>query len=127
MARPLRLEFPGALYHITSRGNRREAIYDDNADRANFLELLVDIIERCNWRCHAYCLMTNHYHLVVETPEANLSKGMRQLNGVYAQRFNRRHNRVGHVFQGRPSVILVDKDSYLMELARYVVLIGQIL
>ena len=80
-----------------------------------------------NWRCHANCLMTNHYHLVVETPEANLSKGMRQLNGVYAQRFNRRHNRVGHVFQGRPSVILVDKDSYLMELARYVVLIGQIL
>ena len=75
MAKPLRLEFPGALYHITSRGNRREAIYDDNADRANFLELLVDIIERCNWRCHANCLMTNHYHLVVETPRGQSVKG----------------------------------------------------
>lgn len=122
MARPLRLEFPGALYHVTSRGNRRESIYQDDKDRQEFLALLGKVCERNNWCIHAYCLMTNHYHLVIETPEANLSKGMRQLNGVYTQRHNHRHNRVGHVFQGRYNAILVQKQSYLMELARYVVL-----
>jgi len=85
MARPLRIELAGGLYHVTSRGDRREAIYRDDADRSAWLELLGDVCERFNWRCHAYCQMTNHYHLVVETPEANLSKGMRQLNGVYTQ------------------------------------------
>lgn len=122
MARPLRLEFPGALYHVTSRGDRREDIYLDDTDRVRFLDLFVEVCERYNWRCHAYCLMTNHYHLVTETPEGNLSAGMRQLNGVYTQRFNRRHDRVGHVFQGRYTAILVEKDNYLFELARYVVL-----
>ncbi len=122
MARPLRLEFPGALYHVTARGDCREDIYLENWDRIAFLDLLGDVCGRCNWRVHAYCLMTNHYHLVIETPDGNLSAGMRQLNGVYTQRFNRRHQRVGHVFQGRYTAILVDKDAYLLELARYVVL-----
>jgi len=87
-----------------------------------WLVTLAQVCERFNWVCHAYCQMTNHYHLVVETPDANLSKGMRQLNGVYTQLFNRRHQRVGHVFQGRFKAILVEKDHYLLELARYVVL-----
>jgi putative transposase len=122
MARPLRIEFPGALYHITSRGDRREHIFEDDADRLRFLDTLAEVVARFHWLCHAYCLMGNHYHLLVETPEANLSKGMRHLNGVYTQASNRRHGRTGHVFQGRFKAILVAKDSYLLELARYVVL-----
>ena len=122
MARPIRLEFAGALYHVTARGDRREAIYEDDADREQFLSLLGDVVALFNWRCHAYCLMTNHYHLVVETPDANLSKGMRQLNGVFTQWSNRRHRRSGHLFQGRFKAVLVDADSYLLELTRYVVL-----
>jgi putative transposase len=122
MARPLRIEFDGALYHVTSRGDRREDIFEDDEDRRRFLNLLAEVAERFNWRCHAYCLMTNHYHLIVETPEGNLSRGMRHLNGVYTQASNRRHRRTGHVFQGRFKAILVDRDSYLLELARYVVL-----
>ena len=82
MSRPLRLEFPGALYHVTSRGDRREAVYEDDADRQGFLALLGDVCARFNWRAYACCLMTDPYHLVVETPEGNLSRGMRQLNGV---------------------------------------------
>lgn len=106
MARPLRIEFNGALYHVTSRGDRREDIYEDDKDRERFLEVLAEVVERFNWLCHAYCLMSNHYHLVVETPDANLSKGMRQLNGVYTQATNRRHGRTGHLFQGRFKGIL---------------------
>jgi putative transposase len=122
MARPLRIEFPGGLYHVTSRGDRREEIYLDDADRTNWLTLFGHVCKRFNWVCHAYCLMDNHYHIVVETAEGNLSKGMRQLNGVYTQTFNRAHNRVGHVYQGRYKAILVEKESYLLELSRYVVL-----
>ncbi len=122
MTRPLRLEFAGALYHITSRGDRQEAIYETDADRECFLSVLSGVCEHYNWVCHAYCLMDNHYHLLIETPEANLSKGMRQLNGVYTQSYNRAQRRVGHVFQGRYKAILVDKNSYLLELARYIVL-----
>ena len=122
MARPLRIEFPGALYHVTSRGDRREAIYEDDQDRRRFLEVLAEVVARYGWVCHAYCLMANHYHLLVETPEANLSQGMRQLNGVYTQASNRRHGRVGHLFQGRFKGILVERDAYLLELGRYVVL-----
>jgi len=122
MSRPLRLEFAGALYHVTSRGDRREDIYEDDEDRRAFLSVLEQVCETYNWCCHAYCLMSNHYHLLVETPDANLSKGMRQLNGLYTQRFNRTHRRVGHVFQGRYKAILVEKESYLLELARYIVL-----
>ena len=122
MARPLRLEFTGALYHVTSRGDRREPIYEDDADRSSFLNILGRVVEDFNWIAHAYCLMGNHYHLLVETPDANLGKGMRQLNGSYTQWSNRRHHRVGHLFQGRYKAILVDKDAYLLELCRYVVL-----
>lgn len=122
MARPLRLEFHGALYHVTSRGDGREEIYLDDADRGTGLAVLEEVIKRSNWTVHAYCLMGNHYHLLVETPDGNLASGMRQFNGVYTQRFNRRHHRVGHVFQGRYKAIIVQKDNYLLELARYIVL-----
>ncbi len=122
MARPLRIEYPGALYHVTSRGDRREPIFEDDDDRIMFLELLCHVSERYNWVLYAYCLMTNHYHLLIETPDANLSKGMRQLNGVYTQRYNRIHHKFGHVFQGRFKAIHVQKDSYLLELSRYIVL-----
>ena len=93
MARPLRIEYPGALYHITSRGDRGERIYENDADRMAFLQTLERVVERFQWVCHAYCLMGNHYHLLVETPEPNLSRGMRQLNGVYTQNHNRRHRK----------------------------------
>lgn len=122
MARPLRIEFPGAVYHVTSRGNAREPIVLLDTDRHAFMGVLERVVARYHWRCHAYCLMDNHYHLLVETPDANLSLGMRQLNGVYTQRFNRRHERVGHLFQGRFKAILVEKDAHLLELCRYVVL-----
>jgi len=118
----LRLEFTGALYHITSRGDRQEDIYEDDDDRKAFLSVLESVCESYNWVCHAYCLMSNHYHLLIETPDANLSRGMRQLNGVYTQTFNRAHGRAGHVFQGRYKAILVEKESYLLELSRYIVL-----
>lgn len=122
MSRPLRIEFAGGLYHVTSRGDGREAIFLGEEDRRLFLGVLSEVIQDFNWAMHAYCLMDNHYHLLIETPEGNLSKGMRQLNGVYTQRFNRQHGRVGHVFQGRYKAIIVQKESYLLELARYVVL-----
>ncbi len=122
MARPLRIEFAGAVYHVTSRGDGREDIYAGEEDRKVWLEILGQVCERFNWTIHAYCQMGNHYHLLVETPDGNLAKGMRQLNGVYTQRFNQLHNRVGHVFQGRYKAILVQKEAYLLELSRYVVL-----
>ncbi len=122
MARPLRVEFPGALYHLTARGNARQVIFEDDADRRRFLRLLGREVEQQGWRCYAYCLMDNHYHLVIETPEANLVAGMRRLNGAYTQGFNRRHRRVGHLFQGRYKSIVVERDAYLKELCRYVVL-----
>ncbi|WP_095211313.1 transposase [Endozoicomonas ascidiicola] len=122
MSRPLRIQYAGALYHVTSRGNERKPIYREDADFQLFLATLAEVCDRFNWVIHSFCLMTNHYHLVVETPDANLSQGMRQLNGVYTTRFNRKYGRVGHLFQGRYKAILVDKDAYLMELSRYVVL-----
>ncbi len=122
MSRPLRIEFAGALYHVTSRGNEKKPIYLDETDFLLFLSLLSEVCQRFNWVIHAYCLMTNHYHLLVETPDGNLSRGMRHLNGVFTQRFNSTHKRVGHLFQGRYKAILVDKDSYLLELSRYIIL-----
>lgn len=122
MARPLRLEFPGAVYHITARGNARQDIVVDDVDRECFVDLLEREVNQQLWHCYAWCLMDNHYHLLIETPEGNLVSGMRRLNQVYTQRFNRRHARVGHVLQGRYKSILVDKQSYLLELCRYVVL-----
>jgi REP element-mobilizing transposase RayT len=122
MARPLRLEFEGALYHVMARGNAREAIFLDDDDRVAFVANLGRVAERFEWRVWAWCLMGNHYHLLVETLRPTLSRGMREINGVYTQGFNRRHRRVGHVLQGRYKAVLVDKDSYLLELSRYVVL-----
>ena len=107
---------------MTSRGNARQDIYLNDSDRESFLDVLASVCERYNWVVHAYCLMSNHYHLLIETPDGNLSKGMRQLNGVYTQNFNRKHKRVGHVFQGRYKSILVEKQAYLLELSRYIVL-----
>ena len=111
MARPLRIEFAGALYHITSRGDRRGAIYEDDEDREAFLDVVGETMDRYNWIYHAYCLMTTHYHLAIETVEGNLSQGMRHLNGVYTQASNRRHRRFGHLFQGRFKGMLVDRDA----------------
>jgi REP element-mobilizing transposase RayT len=120
MSRPLRIEFAGALYHVTSRGDRREPIFDDDADRADLLDTFSQGLARFDAACLAYCLMGNHYHLVVRTNQPNLSRFMRHVNGVYTQRFNRRHCKVGHVFQGRFNAILVDRDAYLLEVCRYV-------
>ena len=122
MARPLRIEYSGALYHVTARGNAQQDIYLTDEDRQAFLTLLQRACERYHWLCHAYCLMSNHYHLLIETQTPTLSKGMKYLNGTYTQAFNRLHKRVGHVFQGRYKGILVEKDSYLLELSRYIVL-----
>ncbi len=122
MSRPLRIEYDGALYHVTSRGNDRKSIYKVEEDRTLFLDILADTNRKFNWLCHAYCLMNNHYHLIIETPDGNLSKGMRQLNGVYTQTYNRMHHRVGHIFQGRYKAILIEKESHLLEACRYVVL-----
>ena len=122
MARPLRLEFSGAVYHLTARGDRQEPIFLNDADRGKFLDLLAKEVKQQDWLCYAYCLMDNHYHLLIETPKPNLVAGMRRLNGVYTQAFNHRRKKPGHVFQGRYKSILVDKDNYLLELCRYIVL-----
>lgn len=122
MARPLRIQYPGAVYHITSRGNAKERIFLSDGDRANFLLTLKKVIGKYNWLCYAYCLMDNHYHLIIETPDGNLAIGMRQLNGVYTQSFNSSHKRLGHIFQGRYKAILIQKGSHLLEALRYVVL-----
>jgi REP element-mobilizing transposase RayT len=122
MARPLRIEYPGAVYHVTSRGNEKKPVFKDDSDRLNFLNTLQHVNKRYNWICHAYCLMTNHYHILIETPDGNLALGMRQMNGVYTQLFNKRHGRTGHLFQGRYKAILIQKDSHLLEVCRYVVL-----
>jgi REP element-mobilizing transposase RayT len=122
MARPLRIEYAGAVYHITSRGNEKKAVFKSDQDRINFLNILLHVNKHYNWICHAYCLMDNHYHLLIETPDGNLALGMRQLNGVYTQLFNKLHGRAGHLFQGRYKSILIQKDTHLLEVCRYVVL-----
>lgn len=122
MTRPLRIEFPNAFYHLTSRGNAQQDIFWSDNDRRLFLELLDKIVRRSNWICHGFCLMTNHYHLLVETPEANLSEGMRELNGRYCQSFNLKHRRNGHVLQGRFDSRIVQKDAYLLAVSRYIVM-----
>lgn len=120
MSRPLRIEFPGAVYHVTSRGDRRESIYRDDEDRLVQIGVLAQAVDRFDAQVLAYCQMGNHYHLVLHTRQANLSRLMRHVNGVYTQAFNRRHGVVGHLFQGRFKAILVDRDEYLQTLCRYV-------
>lgn len=122
MARALRIEFPGALHHAYARGVAKQAIYQTDQDRVAFLAILGTTVERHNWLIHAYCLMGNHYHLLVETPDANLSAGMHYLNGVYAMRYNSAHERVGHLFQGRYRATLVDREEYFLQAACYIVL-----
>ena len=122
MVRPLRLQFPGALYHVISRGNERSTIFRDVRDHRTFLFTLGWVVEKVGWRVHSYCLLGNHYHLLVETPEPNLCKGMHSLNGRYSQAFNRRHDRAGHVLEGRYKAIVVEKEAHLLELHRYIVL-----
>ena len=120
MARPLRIEFPGAIYHVTSRGDRREPIFEDDEDRRTFLAVVAQATERFDATVLAYCLMDNHYHFVIHTRRANLSRLMQQLNGVYTQAYNRRHGKVGHLLQGRFKGILVDENAYMLEVCRYV-------
>ncbi len=120
MARPLRIEYPGAFYHITSRGNERKNIFKSARDREKFLSYLASSIERYGAEIHVYCLMTNHYHLLLETPLGNLSQIMRHINGAYTAYFNTRRQRDGHLFQGRCKAIVVDADEYAGELSRYI-------
>src|SRR5215204_6346156 len=120
MARSLRVERPNGRYHVTARGHERKAIYRDERDRAHFLELLAESTERYGVKVHAYVLMDNHFHLLLETPEANLSRAMQWLNVSYTVWFNRRHQRAGHLLQGRFKAILVEDDAGWQELARYV-------
>jgi len=120
MSRPLRIEFPGAVYHVTSRGDRREPIFADDTDRIALLSVLAQGMQRFDAQVLAYCLMGNHYHFVLHTRQANLSRLMRHVNGVYTQVFNRRHGKLGHLFQGRFKAILVDRETYLLEVCRYV-------
>lgn len=121
MARPLRIEYPGALYHVMARGNAYADIYLEDDDRRAFLKNLAHCFALHNVICHAYCLMDNHYHLLIETPDANLSRVMRDVNGHYTQWFNAKHKRVGHVLQGRYKACVVEKELYLLELVRYIV------
>ncbi len=122
MSRPLRIEFPGAVYHVTSRGNGGCTVFSDADDGARFMELLGREAAQQRWLCHAWCLMPDHYHLIVETPEPNLGRGMARLNMSYSQWFNRRNHRPGHLFQGRYKAIVVEKGDALLALCRHVVL-----
>ena len=122
MGRPLRIQFAGAIYHVTSRGDRQEAIFWNDGDRYAWQQILASVCARFHWKIHAFCQMGNHYHMIVETLAGTLARGMRQLNGEYTRRFNFRNATVGHLFQGRYKAILVQRQTYLLELSRYVVL-----
>jgi REP element-mobilizing transposase RayT len=122
MARPLRIQFPGAIYHVVARGNARQQIFLQDTDRRRFLEELWRTCDLKNWLVWAYCLMNNHFHLILETAEPTLASGMRDLEGRYALEFNRRYGRVGHLFQSRYKAFLVQRERYLFQLTRYVVL-----
>ena len=120
MGRPLRIEYPGAFYHVTSRGNEQKDVFKSQRDREKFLEYLESATVRYGTSIHVYCLMSNHYHLLVETPEGNLSQIMRHINGAYTNYFNVKRKRSGHLFQGRYKAILVEADVYATELSRYI-------
>jgi putative transposase len=120
VARPLRVQAPG-IYHVTCRGNRRQPIFTDDYDRERYLVLLAAVSRELGWRCFAYCLMSNHVHLVLDVPDQTLSRGMQLLRGRYAQAYNRRHGWTGHLFQGRYHSVVVEAEGHSLELARYVV------
>ncbi|MBW1799440.1 MAG: transposase [Deltaproteobacteria bacterium] len=120
MARPLRVQYPGAFYHVTSRGNERKVIFKSKKDRERFLSYLESAHERYDAIIHSYCLMDNHYHILLETPRSNLSQILHNINGAYTSYFNVRRKRSGHLFQGRYKAILVQKDAYCQELSRYI-------
>ena len=120
MARPLRIQFPGAFYHVTSRGNERKDIFKSNTDREKFLTYLESAVLRYRAVIHVYCLMSNHFHLLLETPAGNLSRIMQHINGAYTSYYNTRWRRSGHLFQGRFKAIIVDADAYALELSRYI-------
>lgn len=120
MSRPLRIEFPGAWYHVMNRGRRSEDIFSDREDYSRFIDLLIEISEIWNARIAAYCLMSNHYHVLLQTPDGNISRCMRHLNGLYTQQYNRIHGFDGQLFRGRYKSILVSNDSHLLQLVRYI-------
>lgn len=122
MGRPHRLQIPGAIYHVTTRGAGPCAIFRDDLDRESFLGLFFDVTARHRWACLAYCLMTTHYHALLETPDADLAAGMHRLNGLYARRFNERHGRRGHLFGARYHAELVEREPHLLEAIRYLAL-----
>jgi REP-associated tyrosine transposase len=122
VARPHREELEGGIFHVFARGNAKQSIYFDDADREAYLRILGLVTKKRRWRCLAYCLMDNHVHLLLETPEANLAAGMQSLHGVYAQTFNERHERVGHLFQGRYGSVRITTDSQLWTTVRYIAL-----
>ncbi len=122
MSRPLRIEYPGAVYHVTARGNADQPIFTGLEDGARFLDLLGREIAQQRWLCHGYCLLENHFHLLIETPEPNLGRGMGRLSMTYSQWFNREHGRRGHLFAGRYKAILLEKDAWLLALCRHVAL-----
>jgi REP element-mobilizing transposase RayT len=121
MSRPVRIEFPGAVYHVTSKGRENQIVFKDQEDKGVFLNVVENVVDRFGWLLHSYVVMDDHYHLVVEVPAANLSKGMRQLNGVYTQHANRRHTQEGPIFQGRFKSVLLEKKNYLLPVCRHVV------
>jgi REP-associated tyrosine transposase len=122
MARTVRIQFPGAIYHVRTIGNSKQAVFLCDGDRWAFLRMLGSVVERYQWLCHGYCLMNNHYHLMIETPRGNLSSGMKVLNGAYTQATNRRHGRTGHIFEGRFRSKVLEKEGHLVELCRYIAL-----
>jgi len=122
MARPIRIQYPGATYHVISRGIERREIFKTDADYLLFKKIFIEVIKRYNWECYAYCLMPNHYHLLIKTLDPNLSIGMCQLNSDYSQKYNIRHSRVGHLLQGRYKAILVEEKTYKNKLIRYITL-----
>ncbi len=119
MPRKHRIQFPGAFFHVMSRGTAKADIFLDDSDRNCFLDILSEVVERCSWVCHSYCLMNNHYHILIETPMGNLSQGMHLLNTFYCKRFNEKYGRVGHLLQGRFTSFLIEDDGYFMSVCRY--------
>lgn len=122
MTYPLRVEEPGGFYHVTARGNDGQPIFPEDVARELLLTLLARVVDCRGWICHAYCLMGNHYHLLLETPEPNLAIGMQQLNGAYALLFNRRYGRRGHLFERRYAARLIESEQHSLEIVRYIVL-----